>query len=119
MIKIPLLHLLNLSQCRGEFPEIFKLTKLIPVAKTGKDPTQASSYRPVSNLSIVGKLLESAVLDQLDEHITLNNLINKDQHGGRTGHSTTTCLGELLEDIKEASDHNMKVAITAIDLSAA
>ena len=119
MIKLPLLHMINLSQATGTYPRIFKLTKLIPLVKAGKDSVEASSYRPVANLSVLGKLIERAVMEQLDQHIEKNSLTNKDQHGGRPGHSTTTCLGEIVEDIREAQEAKLRVALVAIDLSAA
>ena len=45
--------------------------------------------------------------------------MNKDQHGGRSFHSTSTCLGEILEDSREALEANLHVAIMAVDLTAA
>ena len=119
VIKPSLLHLINLSMAKGVYPSILKLTKIIPVLKQGKDPAYPSSYRPVSNLSTIGKLIERATMDQVARHINLYNLSNKDQHGGRPQHSTTTCLGEVMEDVKLAQEKKMKVAIMAVDLSAA
>ena len=118
-IKQVILHLINLSLCTGVFPQVFKITKIIPVLKNGKDPTIPSSYRPVSNLSTLGKLVEQATMQQVKLHIKTHNLTNKDQHGGRGGHSTTTCVVELLEDIKTAQENRLKTALVAIDLSAA
>ena len=69
-IKPSLLHLINLSMATGIYPSIFKLTKIIPTLKQGKDPSHLSSYRPVSNISVVGKLIERAVMDQLNGHIS-------------------------------------------------
>ena len=118
-IKIPLLHLINLSLCTGTYPEVFKLTKIIPVEKVGKDPLQPSSFRPVCNLSVVGKLVERAAMNQVENHINTHRLMNKDQHGGRGKHSTMTCLGEIMEDAKLALEDKQRVALVACDLSAA
>ena len=119
VIKVPLLHLINLSLCSGIYPEIFKLTKIIPVEKMGKDPLSPSSFRPVSNLSVIGKLIECAAMNQVEGHISEHHLMNKDQHGGRSKHSTMTCLGEIMEDAKMAMEDKKMVALTAVDLSAA
>ena len=48
-----------------------------------------------------------------------NNLMNKDQHGGWSLHSTSTCLGEILEDARGALEAKLHVAMMAIDLTAA
>ena len=118
-IKKPLLHLINLSLWSGIYPEVLKLTKIIPVLKDGKDPLVLSSYRPVCNLSVVGKILERSIMNQIQSHITLYGLFNKDQHGGRSNHSTTTCLGEILDDSRTALEGKQLVALVAVDLSAA
>ena len=119
VIKPSLLHLINLSMATGIYPSILKLTKIVPILKQGKDPLQLASYRPVSNISVVGKLLERAVMNQVNAHVERFNLLHKDQHGGRAKHSTTTCLGEMVEDAKTALEGKMKVAIVAVDLTAA
>ena len=119
VIRPSLLHLINLSMATGIYPTIFKLTKIIPILKQGKDPAYPASYRPVSNISTIGKLIERAVMDQVTKHIDRHQLTHKDQHGGRSQHSTTTCLGEVIEDARTAQEKGMKVAIVAVDLSAA
>ena len=118
-IKRVLLHLINLSMCLGIFPKIFKLTKITPILKPGKNSLEPSSYRPVANLCSMAKLLECSVMDQVRNHLNKNNFYNKNQHGSRASHSTTTCVTELLEDNNEAMEKGYLTAITAIDMSAA
>ena len=104
LIKQTLLHLVNLSLSTGCFPQIFKETKIIPQCKIGKDPLLVESYRPVCNLSVIGKILERAMFNH---------------HGGRAGHSTSTCLLGILEKVNQAKENKMCVAILATDLSSA
>ena len=118
-IKRILLHSINLSLDLGIYPSKFKVTKLIPQVKNGKDPLDASSYRPISNLCVLGKIFEELFFAQVTNFINETNQLNKDQHGGRSGHSTTTCLVELWEEAKKAVDRKEKVAILALDMSAA
>ena len=118
-IQRTILHLINLSLCTGIFPSIFKTTKIAPVLKPGKDPLDPSNYRPVSNICIIGKLIEKAQFEQIKQHIRENKLINKNQHGGLSNHSTTTCLLELMNELNESNDTKMKTAVLAIDLSSA
>ena len=118
-IKRILLHLVNLSLCLGEYPKRFKVTKIIPLLKFGKDPLKPESYRPVSNLCSIGKIIEIAFFDQVRIFTNENKLINERQHGGRGGHSTTTCMLELMNSIHEGIKNKQKVAVLAIDMSAA
>ena len=118
-VKRVILHLINLSMCLGICPKIFKLTKITPIVKAGKNPLQMSSYRPVSNLCTIAKLIECSVMDQVKNHLNNNNYFNKNQHGSRLNHSTTTCVLEVLEENNQAIEKKYLTAITAIDLSAA
>ena len=118
-IKSPLLHLINLSLWSGIYPEVLKLTKIVPVQKEGKDPLLLNSYRPVCNISTIGKLLERAIMNQIQRHIDQYDLLNMNQHGGRKNHSTITCLGETLEESIKAHEGKLHTALVAVDLSAA
>ena len=114
-----ILHLTNLSLCTGIFPTCLKTTKILPVVKKGKAPNQPSSFRPISSLNMLAKILERAGFDQLQTHCDINNIICEEQHGGRARHSTTTCLIETQEDIQKAKDSKLKCALLGIDLSGA
>ena len=80
---------------------------------------EAQSYRPVSNLCSIGKVIETAFFDQVKIFANQNRLINDRQHGGRAGHSTTTCMLELTNSIQEGLKNRQKVAVLAIDMTAA
>ena len=117
--KYEILHLINLSLCLGTFPAILKTTKILPTLKQGKTPNNPSSYRPISSLSMLAKIVERAGFDQLKNHCEEHGIICKEQHGGRQHHSTTTCLMELQENIQTSKDNKMKSALLGIDMSSA
>jgi len=50
----------NLSIQQNIIPQIWKLAKIIPIPKPNKDPNQGSSYRLISLLSSISKLLRKA-----------------------------------------------------------
>ena len=57
-----LCHLCNLSFQRGIFPSQLKHALVTPrLKKPALDPDTASSYRPISNLSFISKLVERLV----------------------------------------------------------
>ena len=118
-LKQIILHMINLSLATSIFPDILKKTKIIPQPKQGKDPTKCEAYRPVSNLCVLGKLLENAMFDQITTFMNDTKKIHPDQHGGRSGHSTTTCIIELMENIHEAKEAKLKVGMLAVDMSSA
>ena len=53
---------------------------MTPIHKKGSNVV-AFSYRPVSITSVIGKMMESIVRDQLVEHMILHNLFCYAQHG--------------------------------------
>ena len=55
---LQLLHIFNAVIRCSYLPEKFKLAQIIMVPKPGKDPTDVTSYRPVSLLSTISKILE-------------------------------------------------------------
>ena len=118
-IQRTLLHLVNLSLCTGTYPEAFKMTKITPIVKPNKDAASVSSYRPVSNSCIFGKIIEQCAIEQIREHINSHGLINPNHHGGLKLHSTTTCLLEIVDAAKDALERKRKTALLAIDLSSA
>jgi len=59
-------HLFNRSLASGFFPVCFKDSFVTPILKkSGLDETSPSSFRPISDLSVISKLLERLVARQL------------------------------------------------------
>lgn len=52
-----------------------KLAHITPLIKgLGLDQAELKNYRPISNLSFVGKLIERVVLSRLNNYLQENNL---------------------------------------------
>ena len=80
------------------------------------DPT---FYRPISNLSVLSKLLERLVSQQLVAYLKDNDLLPDRQSAYRTYHSTETGVLRVLSDILLALDSGDIAVLTLLDLSAA
>jgi hypothetical protein len=66
----PIAHLINRSLANGVFPDAWKEGVVIPVHKgNGKDRGDPASYRPVSLLCSLSKVLETTVKTQLQQHM--------------------------------------------------
>jgi len=113
-------ELFNCSLRKGLFPAQFKEAFITPVLKKpGLDATNASSYRPISNLSVLSKLLERLVAGQLMEYLSLAVILPPLQSGFRQGYSTETAVLRVLSDILQAVDSGDLAALVLLDLSAA
>src|SRR6218665_1860718 len=82
-------------------------------------PCDLSSYRPISNLSFLSKLLERVVSVQLTGYLSSAGLLPVHQSAYRRFHSTETALLKVLTDITEAIDAGDHALLGLLDLSAA
>jgi len=115
-----LTELFNRSLAAGRFPSAFKQAFVTPVSKKpGLDAAQVSSYRPISNLSVISKLLERLVTKQLTDYLRSADLLPSLQSGFRSGHSMETAALRVLSDILGAVDSGDVAALVLLDLSAA
>jgi len=56
----------NLSFTQGLFPGTFKTAQVLPLLKKpGMDKDELDSYRPISNMSTISKILERLALNRL------------------------------------------------------
>ena len=111
--------LVNSSLVSGSIDGV-KLSHIKPLLKNfDLDSSELSSYRPISNLSFISKLIERVVARRLNEHMSCNNLHVDSQHGYKAGHSTETLLVKFLNDILVAIDKEKGVVVLLIDLSSA
>ena len=78
----PIARIYNLSLSTGVFPDIFRHAIIHPVFKAGgKSPRDPGSYRPISILSSLSKILEIVVRNTLLEWLDTINFIPKSQFG--------------------------------------
>ena len=101
----PLLSLLiNKSISENKFPQILKLSRVIPIHKGG-DSEDVNNFRPISLLSPFSKVFEKFICNQLQNHLSVNNIISKCQYGFQKGISTsdaiTSQLNYIYSNIKE------------------
>jgi hypothetical protein len=74
----PLAHLVNTSFLTGKIPDIFKDAKVHPLHKGGgKSRAEPGSYRPVSILPAMSKILEGVVKQDLEKHLAAVNGLHK------------------------------------------
>lgn len=113
-----LTDLLNLSVKSQVIPNIWKVGRIIPILKPGKPSDHGSSYRPISLLSPIAKLLEKLLLPIITENVELA----EHQHGFRKLRSTTTALQLIQHQIQHglnARRPHERTVMIALDMSKA
>jgi Reverse transcriptase (RNA-dependent DNA polymerase) len=98
-------------------PRIWKQAKVIALEKLGKDPHLASSYRPISLLSVCYKLLEHIILHRITPQV--EELRSPDHAGFRIGRSTCEQVTALITYVENGFQRNLKTCAVFQDLTAA
>lgn len=84
--KMKLLKHFNICWTNNIFPKIWKSAKMKIIRKSGdRDWTQPKSYRPISLMSVQGKIYERLITNRMNNHISDNNIISQSQFGFRKG----------------------------------
>jgi exonuclease III len=116
----PIAHMINQSLATGVFPEAFKHGIVVPVFKgQGKDRKDPASYRPVSLLCALSKVLELAVKSSLQQHLDVSGNLPTSQHGFRSGRSCTSAIAAAHAAWVRGQKSGRVVGVLAFDLSAA
>ena len=114
----PLCILFNSSLQLGIFPNSWKIANVIPVHKKN-EKNDVKNYRPISLLSIVGKVMERCVFKYVHNFLNDYNLITDCQSGFRPGDSTINQLLNITNDLGRAIDSGREVRIVFCDISKA
>lgn len=98
------------------FPEGWKHGIVIPIPKSDKNLSKASSYRSISLLS---KVLEKIIVNRINLHLLTNRIIPDDQFGYRRGHSTNHQLMRVSIFIKDSLSNKLSCGMLAFDVEKA
>ena len=119
MLAETLATICNASFHEGVFPANLKTAIVQPrLKKPTLNPDYMNSFRPISNLSFLSKLVERAAADRLKAHFDSQQLLPCRQSAYRAHHSTETAIAVHDEIIRTIDDGNV-CALVLLDLSAA
>ena len=120
LLAPPLRHIINVSLSTSRFANRWKISQLLPLLKSSDaNKLLPSSYRPVAILPVVSKLVEKTVQSQLLQFLQKNRMLNTSSHAYKPGHSTTTAMIELTEELYSAVEDKKISAIMTLDQSSA
>ena len=111
-----LLCIINNSIVTETVPTSWKCAVVIPLHKKG-DPSQASNFRPITNVPAICKIVEKLVHQQITAYLDHYRLFSEDQHGFMARHSTTTALLTMTDQILTGMDQSEITLLALIDLS--
>ena len=102
------------------FPDQWKKANVVPIHKKG-DKQLTENYRPVSLLTICGKVFERLIFNSLFNYFIENNLLSPHQSGFIPGDSCAQKRISIIHEIYNTFDCNpsLKVRRVFLDISKA
>jgi hypothetical protein len=114
-VSIPLSHIYNLSVSEGKFPEKMKLSRAIPIFKSG-NPSDIDNYRLVVLIDSFSKVFEKIAYENLIKFLNKANFFSQRQFGFRKNHSTSHCLLDIINNISECLNNNEICLMLLLDI---
>ena len=115
-ISLSLSHVINLTIIEGVLPVDFKTARVTPIYKGQGSLTEPGNYRPISVVSTITKLLETAVKEQLMNYLTVNNIITDVQFAYIKNMSTQFALHVLVDDFLKNINNGKMNGLVQLDL---
>ena len=105
-------RLINIGN--DDFPNNLSIKESVFLKKAGLDIEEYKNFGQVNNLLYLSKLTERCADEQVDGHMTRNNLHEGSQFAYKTHHNTEMILGVTDEVLR--GDNNQATVIIFLDL---
>jgi hypothetical protein len=92
---------------------------MILIHKTGKDPTKVKSYRPISLLPIIAKLLEKLLIQRINNNPNTVEWIPRHQFGFREQHLTVQQTHRVVYTMNQALENKEYCTSVFLDVKQA
>jgi hypothetical protein len=110
-------RLFNASVTLGCYPVCLKTALVAVIPKPNKaDMSSPRSYRPISLLECLGKLLEKVIAKRVTYEVGKHDLVPTRQFGGRDKSSVIDAAMSLTHDIHSAWRKGLLVSVLAFDV---
>lgn len=103
----------------GYYPQSWRDGRVAFIHKPGKDPTLTDSYRPLTMLSILGKIYERVINWRIVEHFDTYHPLHQRQFGFRKNIGTEQAILQVVNLFTEECLHHRLVAALSIDIKGA
>ena len=113
-----LARIINVCITEAYFPKLWKIPRVSPIPKVD-NPTTNDELRPISILPVLSKVFERLVGWQMSEFANSASLLHDNISSFRKGHSTTTALLGIRDDIKRAMKRKEVTLMVLADFSKA
>ena len=110
--------IINTSFRAGIFPDRWKRAIVIPIPKIDT-PLSPTDFRPISLLSVLSKIIEKVVAQQIVKYLLQHQLFDTHQSAYRINHGCPTALLTITDDFFTAFDKGEIAVLALLDYSKA
>ena len=110
----PITLIFRKSLASGQIPQDWRSASVSPIYKKGSK-LEPGNYRPVSLTCLLCKLMEKIIREHVIEHLQVNKLISRQQHGFTKGRSCVTQLLDVMDSWTEILDEGGSIDIIHMD----
>ena len=110
----PLSILFTSSLQEGVVPDDWKIANVTAIFKKG-NRSEPGNYRPVSLTSVLCKVMETLLREEIMQHMKENKLFSNKQFGFISGRSTLLQLIKVLDSWTEAVDDGLAIDVVYLD----
>ena len=114
----PLTYLFNACMENQVWPKLWKKARVVAIHKKNSK-TCVENYRPISLLSILGKIYEKILAKRITNHLDNNHLLSLKQFGFRKNRSTADLLLQMTTLWNKALDKGEFTFVIALDIAGA
>ena len=100
----------------GYFPGHWKVSQISTILKPGKPADEATSYRPISLLSVLSKLFEKLFVTKLEPILDRKRILPDRQFGFRQKQATTGQVHRMTNEINKALESNKYCTAAFLDI---
>jgi hypothetical protein len=115
-ISKPLAEIINNIFVGGTYPDALKAALITPVLKKS-EKNVVSSYRPISILSNVDKIIGKILLKRFEDFLIKSDYCDHGQHGFKKGMGTETALMDFNYTLMDSIDKKKIVLVVSLDAS--
>ena len=120
ILQNQILTLFKRSLHTGKLPSSWKIAKIIPLKKAGKDNySQSKNYRPISLLCTLGKVMEAVIAERISFLVETKSLLPNNHFGARKQRSSVQALSYLQERIFDAWRGRKTLSLVSFDVKGA
>lgn len=101
------------------FPSCWKEAQVIPLRKANRDPHTLGGYRPISLLSVLGKVIENVVKSRLTHWLETHKKLSNHQFGFRRHRSTEWAIWNFVAAASHAVKNRRQLWVVSLDMHAA